>query len=137
MARVPFFSVLFLSLLMAACAGTPPGTPAGADGTNENPTTVSAARTSGPESLPKPESLIGKNADAVEDVMGEPMLIRRDGPAEIWQYIGTGCTANLFLYRAEKGAATALSYIEARGHDGKRMDAAACFVMIEKNRLGS
>lgn len=129
MTRVPFFSILFFSFLMAACAGGPP--------THENPGNPSAARSSGPHNLPGPESLIGKGAEIIEDMMGEPTLIRRDGPAEIWQYIGTGCTANLFLYREEKGATPTLSYIETHGRDGKRMDAAACFVMIEKNRTAS
>ena len=104
--------------LLGACAGGAPAV--------ENETERRA-----PTTLPDPDSLIGKDANAIESLMGAPALIRRDGPAEIWQYPGARCTANLFLYRASKEGALALDHIEAHGHDGKRMEAAACFADIE------
>lgn len=43
--------------------------------------------------------LIGLGSREVESLFGAPRFVRRDGPAQIWQYGTDACTVNLFLYR--------------------------------------
>lgn len=45
--------------------------------------------------------LIGKGPDDLLAILGEPRLIRRDAPAEIWQYARPGCVLLLFLYESD------------------------------------
>ena len=130
MIRTFRFPFLFSVLLLAGCAG---GAPA-PDANDKHGPAQPASQ--GPSVLPAPSALIGNDAAAVKAQMGTPELVRRDGPAEIWQYVGPDCTANLFLYRDASGGALSLDHIDVVGRGGKRMDAAACFADIEKGRGG-
>lgn len=49
-----------------------------------------------------PDQFIGLDALAVARRLGAPDLVRRDGPAEVWLYGGSGCVVDIFLYK-EKG----------------------------------
>lgn len=46
-------------------------------------------------------------------LMGAPQFRRRDGQAEIWQYRGSACTLDVFLYT--DGNDLRVRYVEARG----------------------
>ncbi|MGB8842788.1 MAG: hypothetical protein WCC64_17170 [Aliidongia sp.] len=87
---------LGVAFMLAACSGpgtVPPGAP------TVPPTADSAASPRRPllevtqlaalETL-SPPALIAR--------LGEPDFTRRDPPAEIWQYRGTNCVLDLFLY---------------------------------------
>ena len=50
-----------------------------------------------------PKALIGLDRSGLSKLLGEPRLVRRETPAEIWQYVGTECVFDVFLYE-EKGA---------------------------------
>ena len=120
MSKRLFFPLLLATLFVSGCAGGTPGTP-----------------DRGPSTLPAPETLIGKDAAAIKSLIGAPSLVRRDGPAEIWQYVGAGCTANLFLYQSGSDQPFTLDHIDALGINGARMDTAACFADIEAVRRAS
>ena len=120
------FPFLCAVSLVAGCAGGPPSAPSGS----------SQSMPDGPKTLPSPETLIGKNAAAIKSLVGSPVLVRRDGPAEIWQYQGPDCTANLFLYKSGKDLPFTLDHIDALDRNGKRMDTATCFGSIEAARRG-
>ncbi|MBP5859091.1 hypothetical protein KAJ83_18870 [Marivibrio halodurans] len=49
-----------------------------------------------------PDQFIGLDALAVARRLGAPDIVRRDGPAEVWLYGGSGCVVDIFLYK-EKG----------------------------------
>src|SRR3546814_10301949 len=59
-----------------------------------------------------PAQLLGLDRDGVSALLGTPDLIRREAPAEIWQYVGGNCVFDVVLY--ERGASYAVSYLEAR-----------------------
>ena len=59
-----------------------------------------------------PDQLMGLDRDGLTAVLGTPTLIRREAPAEIWQYLAEGCIFDVVLY--QRGADYAVSYLEAR-----------------------
>jgi hypothetical protein len=61
-------------------------------------------------------TLPGMNGDDLVTRLGAPQFRRRDGQAEIWQYRGSACTLDVFLYYAD-GANLIVRYVETRGHD--------------------
>lgn len=69
-----------------------------------------------PDPQPKPEPVnddpdqfLGQSGVAVAQLLGPPVLIRRDGPAEVWQYRGSiggrTCALDVFLYGQDSAAA--------------------------------
>jgi hypothetical protein len=45
-----------------------------------------------------PASLLGLDRPAVQHLLGEPGLVRRDDPAEVWQYRSRGCVLDVYFY---------------------------------------
>lgn len=45
-------------------------------------------------------------------MLGLPKFVRRDAPAEIWQYRSDACVLDVFIYQAATGAQ--VKYAEAR-----------------------
>ena len=54
--------------------------------------------------VPDPASLVGYDGMALEKLLGLPSFIRRDAPAELWQYRNETCTLDLFLYEESAGS---------------------------------
>ncbi|WP_193366717.1 hypothetical protein [Pelagibius marinus] len=59
-----------------------------------------------------PGQFMGLDRGGVAALLGDPALIRREEPAEIWQYVTSGCVVDVVLYAA--GQRYAVSYLEAR-----------------------
>lgn len=59
-----------------------------------------------------PDQLLGLNRNGVAALLGDPALIRREEPAEIWQYVTADCVFDVVLYANGRGYA--VSYTEAR-----------------------
>ncbi|MEO3427784.1 hypothetical protein AAFN88_02930 [Pelagibius sp. CAU 1746] len=59
-----------------------------------------------------PDQLMGLDRGGVAALLGDPALIRREDPAEIWQYSAQGCVFDVVLYAA--GQRYTVSYLEAR-----------------------
>jgi hypothetical protein len=58
---------------------------------------------SAPRRRANPAALVGLGDRDVETMLGRPRFVRRDGPAQIWQYGVQTCTLNLFLFRESAG----------------------------------
>ncbi|MGB1548178.1 MAG: hypothetical protein ACPHIA_06555 [Alphaproteobacteria bacterium] len=80
---------------------------------------------------PAPVELVGLGKEDVRDLLGEPQLIRRDGPAEVWQYRVHACILDLFLYEA--GAEHRVEYMELRTRPGENFPQERCY---EQMRIG-
>ncbi len=61
---------------------------------------------------PDPAGMIGTDSVALQRLFGTPRLVRRDAPAELWQYQTRDCVVDLFLYQEKDGLK--LAYLEAR-----------------------
>ena len=70
------------------------------------------------------DRLKGLSARELSAALGDPTLLSRDGPAQIWQYAGNGCVLHVFLYR--DGGIFRVSYSELRIDDPAAALAPAC-----------
>lgn len=68
-----------------------------------------------------PDEMMGLGRKAVQALLGKPGLVRREAPAEVWQYQSGGCVLDVFLYQAS--ADFQVVYLEAR--TGQAIDTAA------------
>jgi hypothetical protein len=59
-----------------------------------------------------PAQIMGLDRDGLSNLLGTPDLIRREAPAEIWQYVADDCVFDVVLY--QRGTDYAVSYLEAR-----------------------
>ena len=57
-------------------------------------------------------SIMGLDGGAVRKLLGEPGLIRRETPAEVWQYKTASCVLDVVLYEQDSGSRVV--YTEAR-----------------------
>jgi len=65
-----------------------------------------------------PSALLGLARADVAALLGPPRLLRRDPPAEMWQYRNEECVLHLFLYPVRAAAAYEVRHVELRGHAG-------------------
>lgn len=80
----------------------------------------------------------------VEEMLGDPDLVRRDGPAEYWLYRGGGCVLGLFVYPEARGGREAwrVVHAEARARGAgpprpqDRMDPDDCLAELLADRGG-
>lgn len=74
-----------------------------------------------------PEKLLGLDAAALQDLLGDPTLVRRDGDAEVWQYRASACVLDLFIYGDDKR----VEHVELRDREGGAADGIrACFAAM-------
>eukprot|EP00752_Nemacystus_decipiens_P015259 g13592.t1 len=52
-----------------------------------------------------PDQFLGLGGLEVARRLGAPQIVRRDGAAEVWVYLGAGCTVDVFLYAGDGAAA--------------------------------
>jgi hypothetical protein len=110
----------FAAASLAACAAPPPSASSRApvaapsyDGASPADTTGQARPAPPPKGRPSLETLPGMRGSELTTLMGAPQFRRRDGQAEIWQYRGSACTLDVFLYT--DGSDLRVRYVEARG----------------------
>ena len=94
-----------------------------------------AARLASPETLPSaappidddPERLIGLDAAGLSDILGPPTLLRRDAPAEVWQYAAQDCVMDVYLYTAPGDPGDhRVTYYEMRDSRSAPVDGRRC-----------
>ena len=98
-----------LAAALSGCQASSPATEKAAT------TTPAPATTAG--SVPKitaPTSVLGLQARQLEEFLGTPKLVRRDAPAEVWQYRSAACVLDVFLYQDKPTAGIRVKYAEAR-----------------------
>jgi hypothetical protein len=59
-----------------------------------------------------PARFIGLGDADLSRAFGQPKQVRKDAPAEVWQYSGADCVVDFYLYDGEGGLTVA--YLEAR-----------------------
>ncbi len=72
-----------------------------------------------------PERLIGLGSQGIFTLLGEPELIRRESPAQVWQYQGPACVFDVVLY--QRDGVESVTYVEARDSQGNKTAARSCF----------
>lgn len=135
-------SFALLSVVAAAVVGCGSGPPPLAAGASSSeavaappvPTTGGAGQPLLPE-FATPASLVGLSAEEVASLIGPPKWRRRESPAQVWQYQGTACILDVYLYEEEDGARVV--YAEARSDSLQPVSLAACLERIEAERRAS
>jgi len=80
--------------------------------------------------LPKIGVLMGKTRQEIEDVFGSPVLLRKDKPAEVWQYLTNDCALHLVFYPTSKAKSDNLTVQHISTNDRNEViivDTEACF----------
>ena len=104
------------------------------DPTGPAPPILAAAPAAKPIIDHDPKALIGLDRSGLSKLLGEPRLVRRETPAEIWQYVGTECVFDVFLYE-EKGAYRVI-HAEARGDEvPQKTEPRTCLNQLLRERL--
>lgn len=104
-------------LLVGACQSTASLDPA-------DPAATRGAQPAAPILSDDSASFIGLGDQDLSRTLGMPRQVRKDAPAEIWQYSGADCVVDFYLYSGERGLAVA--YMEARDRAAESTPADRC-----------
>ena len=80
--------------------------------------------------LPKVGVLMGKTVQEIGAVFGSPVLLRKDKPAEVWQYLTKDCALHLTFYPTTKDDSDSLTVQHISMNDRHKVnvvDSEACF----------
>jgi hypothetical protein len=81
-----------------------------------------------PEEAAAPAPILGLDSGAVRKLLGEPGLIRRETPAEVWQYRTAGCVLDVVLY--DQASGSRVVYAEARTPTAEPTPTASCLTDV-------
>ncbi len=70
--------------------------------------------TAGPGALLTPGDLMELSEQQIAALFGRPPFVRREEPAQVWQYKQDSCVLDLFLYREAAGYRVKHAEIRAR-----------------------
>jgi hypothetical protein len=57
-------------------------------------------------------AFIGLDGQALANAFGQPQMVRKEAPAEVWQYGGADCVVDFYLY--DEDGRLKVAYVEAR-----------------------
>jgi hypothetical protein len=140
----PALAVLLLAAVVSGCV-QPRKVPTGA---TESPAaeavtppaaTQETALPKAPEIDDDPAQLLEMSRDDLNGLLGQPSLVRRESPAEIWQYRGKDCILDVFLYADgdSKDGPYKVVYSEARDRNAGTTDQRACLNKLLQAQLNS
>jgi hypothetical protein len=116
---------VLLACLVAACAG-----PGGGRGTMLETTTARPG--AGPAAT---TDLIGLRPGELERRLGSPALLRREPPAQVWQYRPGACVLDVFLYERDGGPVVV--HLEARDLSAAVVTTAPCLAAQQRRAAAS
>lgn len=77
--------------------------------------------------VPKEEELKSRPPAAISALLGEPTYIRREQPAEVWQFVTGRCVLDITFYPDRNSPEARLSsWIESRDMSGRRIAVPDC-----------
>lgn len=111
--------------LLASCASGPP--------TPRRPTPVSSQPGIIRPSIPqgRGDALVGRSAQALLSLFGQPSLDVREGGARKLQFLNNSCVLDAYLYPRGRGEAV-VTHVDARLPDGRDADRAACVASLQQ-----
>ena len=78
------------------------------------------------------EGVLGKDANAIKRLFGEPRLDVVEVYGRKLQFVGKPCILDAFLYPERKGGREVVTYVDARRSDGAAVDRAACIEALQR-----
>jgi hypothetical protein len=78
-------------------------------------------------------SLIGRDANGLISLFGQPRINRRDGAATVMQFAGRNCMLDAYLYPPREGAAPVVAHVDTRSvSDGNDVDRQGCINALQR-----
>jgi hypothetical protein len=74
---------------------------------------------------PAAPELVGLSQADLARLLGQPTLLRREPPGEVWQYAGRACVLHVFLYAEPSGSRVA--HYESVQRAGRGLTARDCY----------
>ena len=111
---VGWIALIGAMLLVSACQ-----TPAALDRSSSSGSAIkkASAQPAAPILSDDPSSFIGLGDAELSRTLGQPRQVRKDDPAEIWQYSGADCVVDFYLYEratSDQERRLEVAYVEAR-----------------------
>ena len=78
------------------------------------------------------EGVLGKDANAIKRLFGEPRLDVVEVYGRKLQFVGKPCILDAFLYPERKGGREVVTYVDARRSDGTAVDRVACIDALQR-----
>jgi len=78
-----------------------------------------------------PDDLIGQAPTKITATLGRPSLVRREAPAEVWQYRTRSCVLDLFLSDQGDGQGPLVRHVEGRDRAGAPASASDCIETVQ------
>jgi hypothetical protein len=78
------------------------------------------------------EGVLGKDANAIKRLFGEPRLDVVEVYGRKLQFVGKPCILDAFLYPERKGGREVVTYVDARRSDGIAVDRVACIEALQR-----
>lgn len=75
----------------------------------------------------RPDSLIGSRRSDLLARLGTPTLLRREPPAEFWQFAGDGCVLHVYLYETDSSERYEVTHVELLPRGGLDAVPSGCF----------
>ncbi|WP_395615155.1 hypothetical protein [Sphingorhabdus sp.] len=117
-----------MALLLAGCVSAPEVRPP----TRQPTPAASFPPRPAPAALRGLEGVVGKDANALKRLFGEPRLDVVEVYGRKLQFVGTPCILDAFLYPERKGGREIVTYVDARRSDGTAVDRAACIEALQR-----
>lgn len=134
-------ALAFALVLLGACTTTGQDASAVGGANGQSGTTSGTGEASDPQGkktarvvLYDPEEFIGYGPQRLLPIMGAPDFVRRDGPAQIWQYRAENCVLDLFLYG--KNDDSQVRHVELRERVPGVEPVEQCFSRLRTARQG-
>lgn len=126
---------LLLSLLVAACSApspTPETSPEPAPPIQQAPPPAESppAEITLPPALPDSGLLLGLEPRQMQDVLGAPGLVRREGAAQVMQFRDGDCVLDVTFYEESPGGAFRAEHLSSRKTDGAPITPQQCLAVI-------
>lgn len=128
---------VLLAVLVAACAAPPPqpaepapAAPAPGDSQAVESPTETLPLPSLPPPLPDPDLLLGLEPRQIQDILGTPSLVRREGAAQVMQFKNGNCVFDVIFYEETAGGAFRARHLGSRLLDGAPITPQDCLARI-------
>ena len=90
---------------------------AGLTGCQSVATEAAKSQPAAPILSPDSAAFIGLGDRELSNTLGKPKQVRKDAPAEVWQYSGADCVVDFYLYDSDPAGTDGrmeVAYVEAR-----------------------
>jgi len=111
---------LTLAVLLAGCVSSG-AKPAGSVDPSQIP-----INDPGPISGKGLEAVMGRNAQTLQSMFGEPRLDVQEAVGRKLQFSGEACVLDAYLYARNGGGEHIVTHVDARRSDGAEVDRASC-----------